>query len=202
MQQAIPIVAAQAPARLPTPVVNTLHAREPVDLKPAGNTVAITTTAQNPFALRQSISVRTQASGGMAPTAPQAAQSQSLLTRFIPGIGEDPANTGTPAVQSQAPSGGVMSAITNIFQTGSSAYASQQAAKAEIAKAEQEKAKAEAEGNRTAAIQAQARLDAILATAGKAQPWLLYGGIALLGVAGFLMLRNKRAGRRLTGRRR
>jgi hypothetical protein len=67
--------------------VQTLHASQPVDLKPAGNTVAITTVADNPFTGGRPVSIRTQASGGM-PGVPESMQSRGLQHSFLPGLGQ------------------------------------------------------------------------------------------------------------------
>jgi hypothetical protein len=52
---------------LPTPQVTKLVARQKLDMRPDGNTVAITTPADNPFIMKRPVEIHTQASGGMAP---------------------------------------------------------------------------------------------------------------------------------------
>ncbi len=65
--------------KLPTPVAKKAIVSQPVNLKPMGNTVAITTKAQNPFTQKKGLVVRTQQSGGMA-SAPAFWQSKGLLS--------------------------------------------------------------------------------------------------------------------------
>ncbi len=73
--------------RLPTPVVQRNLVAQPVNLRPMGNTVTITTKAENPFAMAGEMTVLTQASGGMAKPDP-AMQSQRLQSKFLP-IGQE-----------------------------------------------------------------------------------------------------------------
>lgn len=79
---------ARVAKRMPRPVVNTMQATVPVDLTPAGNTIALTTTSQNPFTDGARVSVSTQLSGGAAP-APREMQSPAIMHRFLPGLGQD-----------------------------------------------------------------------------------------------------------------
>jgi len=61
-------------------------------MKPAGNTIAVTTLADNPFESGQNVTVVTQASGGMSP-APPSMQSKGILHSFMPGIGQSATET-------------------------------------------------------------------------------------------------------------
>jgi hypothetical protein len=210
--KAIPIRSVGGANKLPTPTVNTLHAQEPVDLNPAGNTVSITTTAQNPFTQGRPVSVTTQASGGMA-KAPGSMQSSRLLHSFIPGIGENPnaANQGTPMLAGLGANGTVSTVATattdiaNAIKEGAIApYQAEIAAN----EAKAEVARAQAAGDMARAQEAAARYEMLIAAMGgaggarKLSTGLLVGGVALLGIAGYMMTRNKKKGRRATGRRR
>lgn len=92
--RAVPIpTAARGTGRsLPTPVVRSNFVRQTVDLKPAGNTVSVTTLADNPFESGQDVEVVTQASGGMAPP-PESMQSKRVMHSFMPGIGQSATET-------------------------------------------------------------------------------------------------------------
>jgi hypothetical protein len=59
---------------------------QPVNLKPLGNTVSMTVPAENPFAAGRTITVLTQASGGMAQADPSQ-RSKSIRMPFN-GLGE------------------------------------------------------------------------------------------------------------------
>lgn len=84
-------------ARLPRPYVQKDAVLQTISLKPAGNTVAITTLAENPFDGGRAISVRTQQSGGMA-HADGSQVSRTLLHAYLPGLGADAAPVvATPA---------------------------------------------------------------------------------------------------------
>ncbi len=72
---------------LPTPVVQAAIVEQAVDLKPAGNTIAIKTVADNPFESNNRVSIVTQASGGMSPP-PASMTSRGILHSFLPGLGE------------------------------------------------------------------------------------------------------------------
>ena len=188
MRQAIPIVSALAPRRLPTPVVNTLHAQEPVDLRPMGNTVAVTTTAQNPFTQPAVVTVRTQASGGMAPV-PESMASRGLVGRFLPGLGQDPntTNQGTPATEKTSGWTGLLTAGQSVADV-LTAQAQAQTAQAQAA-AEQARADAARAGGGPMLVETLPK-------------GLMLGGLALLGVVGFMMMKSKKSGRGYTGRRR
>ena len=190
MQQAMPLHHALSPHKLPTPKVQTAHVQQPVDLKPAGNTVALTTSADNPFTAGAPIQVHTQASGGGYP-APQSMQSRAIMHSYIPGMGENnnAANQGLPAVSSQP---GIPSQLITAGQDILSVFRSREEAKAAAAQAEAEAARAQAAGDQARAVEARGRADAILAAigAGRTAPnWttmLLIGGVGLLGVAMFM----------------
>jgi len=203
--KANPIRSANIANRLPTPKVNTAHTVQPMDLKPQGNTVALRTTAQNPFTQGRQVSVYTQQSGGMS-KAPAHAQSRRLLNSYLPGLGEDPnaANQGTPATNG----GDWGSHLISAGESYLDFIKTEEQAKIAMAQLEAEKAKAKAAQDNRRAQEAQSRIDAIIAMMGGAQgarktsTALWVGGLALLGIAGFMMLRNKKAGRPVTGRRR
>lgn len=207
--KAIPIRSVGGANKLPTPTVNTLHAQEPVDLNPAGNTVSITTTAQNPFVQNRPVSVTTQASGGMA-KAPGSMQSSRLLHSFIPGIGESPnaVNQGRPALAGNDTVTAVTTATTDIANAIREGAIAPYQAEIAANEAKAEEARARAAGEVARAQAAAARYDAIIMAMGgaggarKLSTGLLLGGVALLGVAGYMMMQNKKKGRRATGRRR
>lgn len=195
----MPIRSANPTNKLPTPKVTTLHATQPMDLKPRGNTVAVTAKAENPFTQGRPISVRTQASGGVA-KAPAHMQSRRLMHSFIPGIGEDPnaQNQGAPAAEE---SRSWWEGLISAGEDAASVYAERERRKAAEAEARAEAARARAAGDTARAQEAQARLDMLLSGKSGVNMPLLLGGLALLGVAGYMMMQNKKAGRPITGRR-
>ncbi len=69
---------------MPRGMVQQAFVRQPVSLRPAGNTVAMTVRSENPFEGGRNITVVTQASGGMAKPDPKM-QSRSL--RGMSGLG-------------------------------------------------------------------------------------------------------------------
>ena len=177
--------------RLPTPVVQQAVVQQPINLKPMGNTVAVTTLADNPFEGGRSFTVVTQASGGM--TRPDARQkSRSIMHAMMPGLGDGP--TATVNAPPAKPAG-ALDFLSSALNTGTQLYAQRQ--DAQIAAAQARAAQASA-----AAAEAQARSNAILlslSSPGKNMlahksitiPLLIVGGGAL-AVAAFLYLRKKR----------
>lgn len=85
--RATPLLTPRSVNVLPTPVVRSAVVNQVVDLKPAGNTIALTTVSDNPFESNRPISVVTQASGGMA-SAPASMRSNRLAHKFMWGLGE------------------------------------------------------------------------------------------------------------------
>src|SRR5690606_25558987 len=73
--------------RLPTPKVRQAVGVQPINLRPYGNTVAVTSLADNPFEGRHRMSAVTQASGGSAKPDPRM-QSRRLMHDYRPRIGE------------------------------------------------------------------------------------------------------------------
>lgn len=74
------------PNRMPTPVVRSNVVSQRVDLKPAGNSVAVTALADNPFEGNQAACVVTQASGGAFPCPQSMASKRVATTGFLPGV--------------------------------------------------------------------------------------------------------------------
>lgn len=87
-------IGARNARRLPAGRINKLVVQQPIDLRPYGNTVALTVPAEMPF-LARAVTVATQASGGMAKPDPYM-QSHGLhgwKTRPVNGfrgLGADP----------------------------------------------------------------------------------------------------------------
>jgi hypothetical protein len=198
-----------SPRALPTPIVNTLQTQQPVDLKPMGNTVAVIASAQNPFTQSANVTVVTQASGGMA-KAPAFMQSRGLVHSMMPGLGADPntANQGAPATTAAAGGTSWLKAGTDVLSQVGSVFANKEQAKVEQARAEAEKQRAITSGNVAAAAQAQARVDALIASMGGAKSagtwrWAMIGlAAAAAGTALILMRKAKKSGLGITGRRR
>lgn len=86
MRQAT-LIPARKPNRLPTPVVRSNVVSQRVDMKPAGNSIAVTALADNPFEGRQDACVVTQASGGAFPCPQSMASKRVSTTGFMPGLG-------------------------------------------------------------------------------------------------------------------
>ena len=175
---------------LPTPVVQSAIVKQVVDLKPAGNTVAIQTIADNPFEGRKRVSVVTQASGGMSP-APVSMQSKRLVHQRMSGLGE----TATKE-QAKGPSTGEV--VTNIFSTATQAYTGytqQQIAESERKAAE---AAARAQEWQARAAMEQSRTDRLLTATtanvgGFKFNWALMAfGVGLLGVALYMRQNAKK----------
>jgi hypothetical protein len=177
---------------LPQPVVQSAIVRQKVDLKPAGNTIAITTASDNPFEGSRPVSVVTQASGGMSP-APRSMQSRRLVHTDMRGLGETATKVGEPATGST---------VTNFLSTvagGFNQYTQTQIAEQErkaaeaAARAQEWKARAAIEQSQTDRILygVRAASDATSTTLfGVKVNWVLLavGGLA---IGGALMLRNK-----------
>ena len=77
-------VSANGARSLPSARVQTMVVRQPVNLRPMGNTVALSVPAEMPF-MSRNISVQTQASGGMAKADPSQ-QSKRLRGMFMNGL--------------------------------------------------------------------------------------------------------------------
>ncbi len=124
--------------RLPRPQVQKDAVLQTVSLKPMGNTVAVTTLADNPFAGGRPVSVRTQQSGGMA--SPDRSQmSSTLLHAYLPGLGDESAPVvATPA----AKPAGALDFLATAAGTAASVYQQQQAIK--LAQAQADLAKQQA----------------------------------------------------------
>jgi len=105
MFQKIPSITPGMGRPLPVPAIRTIMTRQSVDFRPAGNTIAVTALADNPFEGVKTTTVVTQASGGMA-QAPRSMQSSSFASKqFMPGMGWDISSaisSGTSLVQGAA----------------------------------------------------------------------------------------------------
>lgn len=167
---------------LPRARVHNAFVVQPVDLKPRGNTVAVTALAENPFAGRQQISVRTQMSGGMAGP-DESMRSQRIMHDFIPGLGIDSAPASTTG---QSPS--VVSLLTSAANDAQALYQAQQAARVAEAQARLAQANAQAEASRSQAA-------IFLGKSSWTLP-LLGIGAAAIGVAIWLKMRKPARGRR------
>lgn len=111
--------------RLPRSHVQKDAVLQTVNLKPMGNTVAVTTLADNPFAGGRAISVRTQQSGGMA-RADETQVSRTLLHSYLPGLGAESAPVvATPA----AKPAGALDILATAGSVATDLYAQQQAIK-------------------------------------------------------------------------
>lgn len=181
--RAIPMRSASVARRMPRPVVNTMQAVVPVDLKPSGNTVALTTTSQNPFTDARTLTVKTQASGGMA-AAPSEMQSRSIMHQFVPGLGGD-ANGDKQGVPATQPSnwGDQVAAVVTPLQQFTPL----------LLQAEQRLSQAQASGDPQAVAEAQNYYAEIERRRQRMLYLTVGGGIAAVGVlAYFMFFRRKR----------
>lgn len=204
MSLTMPLVA-RPTKRMPTPVVERAVVQQTIDLKPAGNTVAVTTSADNPFAGDREVVIVTQASTGMAPP-PVSMQSTHLQHRMLPGMGglsadvvdpmkgppgpwRDPAApassapASTPKKEEGSSSGAFFQGAANLIGQGASFLTSREQSKAA-------EAQAKAAGYASAAEMAKAQALA----AGANKTMLIVGIVGALGVAGliaFLMMKKK-----------
>jgi LPXTG-motif cell wall-anchored protein len=170
--------------RLPRPQVTAATVLQTVNLRPAGNTVTITTLADNPFDDSRPVSVRTQQSGGMA--RPEGNQmSRSLLHAYLPGLGAEP-GTVVSAPATQPP--GAMDFLATAAGSAAAMYQQQQAIKLAQAQAAVEQARAQA-----VAAQWQNPLMAMKQRSSITVPLLIVAGGALLAAGAiFLARRNKK----------
>lgn len=140
--------------KMPTPAVTKKVVTQEVDMKPKGNTVAITTTSDNPFE-RKNVTVVTQASGG-APGVPASMQSRGIMHSFLPGLGDDENGNEKAANEDDGEPWyrDWLSAGENIFTSREGRKTSQAQADIAAAKAREAEAEAEAEiaRSRTAAL--------------------------------------------------
>lgn len=160
---------------LPTPVVSQAIVRQPVNLKPRGNTVEVTTLSDNPFEGKQTYTVYTQQSGGMAKPDPQQ-QSRSLRHGWMPGLGEDP-----PAAGAQP--AGVLDFLSTAANTAVNLATAKDQARIAQAKAALAQAQAMAAAGNRSAVPAPARSSLTIP--------LIIGGVAVVGLVGFLLLRKR-----------
>lgn len=165
--------------RLPRPQVQKATVLQTVNLKPMGNTVSVTTLADNPFAGGRPVSVRTQASGGMA-RPDESQMSRRLLHSYLPGLGAD-APTVVAAPQ-QKPAG-VLDILATAGGAGLNVYQQQQDIKLAQAQAEIERQRAlQAQwSNPTAAMKTRSNITV---------PLLIVGGGALLTAAAIFFTRK------------
>jgi hypothetical protein len=189
---------------LPVPQVQKAFVRQQVNLRPAGNTVTITTLADNPFESLAGISVVTQASGGMAkPDRMQQskgllcglgatdAEIQAWANKYEPGVAltaEKKAYWASQIDSAKASSDAKWAAAGNVATTGltkASEWMGMQTAKYQ----------SEAEKARAAAAKVGLNVPSYTPTAPKTNymPWII-GGVAVVGVvAAFFLLRKKSA---------
>lgn len=172
-------------ARLPRPHVQKDTVLQTISLKPAGNTVSITTLAENPFDGGRAVSVRTQQSGGMA-HADDSQVSRTLLHAYLPGLGAEAAPVvSTPATKPP----GVLDILATAGGAATNIYTQQQAIKlaeqqAKIAQAEALRAQY---SNPMAAMQQRSSITI---------PLLIVGGGALLTAAAIYFSRRGGSRRR------
>lgn len=188
---------------LPIPQVQKAMVRQAINLRPAGNTVTVTTLADNPFESLAGVSVVTQASGGMArPDRTQQskgllcglgatdAEIQAWATKYEPGVPLTPEKKAYWAAQidsAAASSAANWNKVGQVAQIGLSKatdFMSMQ-----TAKYQSDAAKAAADAANAAASKyipgyAPAKTNYI--------PWVI-GGVAVLGIAAFFFLRKKAA---------
>lgn len=188
---------------LPTPVVKSNVVRQAVDMKPQGNTVAITTVADNPFEARQKVTVHTQASGGMSP-APRSMQSRRIQHSMLPGLGQS-------STEEQAKDPSAMDYLKTITDAASDIYSTREGTRTEEARSRAAKAEAEARAAEAAAQQSRAEADKLMASissggrrayeatnvtipgTGVSVNWAMLGlGAAGLGLAFYLSRRKKK----------
>lgn len=180
---------------LPIPLVSKVIVRQPIDLRPAGNTVAVTTLADNPFEGSQRITVRTQASGGMA------RPDNRQVSRTLMFMGDDT----VPAKPKDPP--GVLDIFNTLITGATNVFTTKYNSEVEEAKAKGEEAKSAAKqsGDRTTALLAQLAqpvqaiakqleqpVQAIAKHKAISLPLLVVGGGALL-VAGYLFLKKPKS---------
>ncbi|NEN87969.1 MAG: LPXTG cell wall anchor domain-containing protein [Okeania sp. SIO3H1] len=194
--RATPLITTQ-PNVLPTPQVKTNIVKQTVDLKPAGNTVAIKTVADNPFEGGSAVSVVTQASGGMSP-APASMQSKGIMHSFMPGLGDT--NT---VEKSQEPGAGTI--LTSAITAAGDVFAQRTQAQIAEQKRRESEAQARAQEWKSRADMERSRTDRILAAGGRAVDatsftvpgtgfkvnWLLLG-VGALAIGGAVMLKRRK----------
>lgn len=170
-------------SRLPRTHVQKDAVLQTINLKPAGNTVAVTTLSDNPFEGGRAVSVRTQQSGGMA--GPDDSQvSRSLLHSYLPGLGAESAPVvATPA----AKPAGALDILATAGSVATDLYAQRQAI---------ELAKQQAEIARQQAIAAQWAnpVNAMAQRSSITIPLLIIAGGALL--TGAAIFFSRKGGRR------
>lgn len=169
--------------RLPRSHVKKDAVLQTVNLKPAGNTVTVTTLSDNPFEGGRAVSVRTQQSGGMA-QADQSQVSRTLLHSYLPGLGAESAPVvATPA----AKPAGALDILATAGSVATDLYAQRQAI---------ELAKQQAEIARQQALAAQWSNPgaAMMQRSSITLPLLIIAGGALL-TAGAIFL-SRKGGRR------
>lgn len=182
--QTMPLATTQA-RKLPTPKVTTRHVRQDVDLSPSGNTIAVRTTADNPFTRERAnqVSIVTQASPGMSP-APTSMQSRRILHAWMPGmggLGDTP--QAQPSGQSTA-----FSALTSAAEGTLSVLSERERRKAQQAEATSDQALAKARALEAEAKRLEAETGGYLARMKANKGSRLMFGIAAvsLGLAGYL----------------
>lgn len=167
--------------RLPRPQVTAATVLQTVNLRPAGNTVTITTLADNPFDDSRPVSVRTQQSGGMA--RPEGSQvSSSLLHAYLPGLGAEP---GTVVTAPATKPPGTLDFLATAAGSAAAMYQQQQAIKLAQAQGEIERARAQA-------AQWQNPLMAMKQRSSITMPLLIVAGGALLAAGAIFLARRKK----------
>jgi len=171
-------------SKLPRTHVQKDAVLQTINLKPAGNTVAVTTLSDNPFEGGRMVSVRTQQSGGMA-RPDQSQVSRTLLHAYLPGLGAESA----PVVATTAAKpAGALDFLATAGAAATDLYAQQQAIK--LAEAQAKIAQANA-----AAAQWANPMNAMKQHSSLTLPLLIIGGGALV-TAGVIWLSRRKGGSR------
>ena len=173
--------------RLTTPRVTTRVVRQDVDLNPSGNTIAVRTAEENPYARdrRNGVTVVTQASPGMSP-APESMKSRRLMANFMPGIaglGETPPeNTATTS------NGSVWSTISDATSGAISVLGEREQRKRAEAEATSAQALSQARALEAEAQKIRAEKDSYLAQVASSRGSRIFFGIAAVAGAAALLL--------------
>ena len=182
----VPVV---RPYRLPTPQVSKAIVQQPVNLRPAGNTVAVTTLADNPFEGPKRVTVVTQASGGMAKP-DRMMQSRRLMHTHLADLGEGPTPVGVPAQPA-----GALDFISSSINTAASLVSARQQAQIAAANAAAAQAQAQAAQAQSAGAAFWAGMQNPGAAMAKRSsitvPLLVVAGLASVGAL-VLFLRRKK----------
>lgn len=171
--------------RLPTGRVITNVVQQEVDLRPPGNTIAVTTLADNPFEENAAVEVVTQASSG-GYEVPANMRSHHLLHSYLPGLGEGEMDAANAVKESANTAPGFLDFLTTAATKTGEVLTAREARKAAEAGVQPTSAP-------TTVLSPSGQPITVIPQrgGGMSTTMLVIGGVALVGLGAFFLMGRK-----------